>query len=255
MGSWGTGILQDDTVLDIIDEFKDYLKEYQSIPDATAKLIENNKDLLNDDDESSLFWIALGKCQWEYGQLDHAVLNKIIDDFNQERGLDIWKEESETDYQKRKKVISDFIKKISEPNNKIKKMPKLIIRKPLFDNGDCLALRINEEYFGAALIIRTDDSSKEYGSNLIVVLDYWDILKPTIDIFTEPKFLHLTYGNWNGALHLSWYSNTGFRNYKDKVIKIGNIDVNNYKDLEGRSYSSWGLMFTLIERQKNAIES
>ncbi len=46
MGSWGIGILQDDTVLDIIDEFKDYLKETQNITDSTIKLIENNIEII-----------------------------------------------------------------------------------------------------------------------------------------------------------------------------------------------------------------
>lgn len=255
MGSWGTGILQDDTVLDIIDEFKEYLKETQNITDSTVKLIENNIEIINDEDEGPLFWIALVKCQWDYGQLDQQYLNIVIENFNKEIGLDIWKEESESDYLKRKKVIFDFIQKISQPNLKIKKIPKLIIRKPLFVDGDCLALQVNEEYFGAALVIHTDDSSKEYGRNLIVVIDYWDIRPPTLEVFNKPKFLHLTYGNWNGALHKSWHSGSGFKNFKNKVIKIGNIDVSNYKDIEDHSYSSWDFLFRLIEKQKSDLES
>jgi hypothetical protein len=254
MGSWGTGIMQDDVVLDVVDEFKDLLKETQNIKETSIKLINDNRELIEDKDEGPQFWIALAKCQWDYGHLDPEVLVHVIQNYDQDKGFDLWKEESKKEYFKRKKVVYDFIQKISLQNPKVKKIPKLIIRKPLFEEGDCLALKISEHSYGAALVTHYDDSSKEYGSNLIIALDYWDDRQPTLDVFFEPQFLHLTYGEWNGAIHKSWIARSGFRDNKDKIIKIGNIDVSKYKNIEDNSYSSWDFLFRLIEKQKTIPE-
>lgn len=251
MGSWGTGIMQDDTVLDIIEEFKNYLKDYQNVTVATQKLIENNSEIIEDSDEGPLVWIALAKCQWEYGKLDVEIYNRVVQDFKKEIGMDLWKEESVKEYEKRKKVISEFISKIGQPNPKIKKMPRKVVRKPVFEAGDCLSLKLNDEYFGAALVVRYDDSSEEYGKNLIIALDYWERQEPVLKDFSEIRFLTLNFGNWNGETLDSWLSPLGFREYKSRVIKIGNIDISRYKDLSSRYYYRWDSFLHQIEREKS----
>ena len=251
MGSWGINILQDDTVLDIIGDFSNYLKEFRNVKNATVKIIENNQDLISDEDEGPLFWIALGKSQWEYGEIDSYVFNKILSDFHDEKGLTTWKEQSETLYQKRKKVLAEFIQRISSPNPKPKKMPKIIIRKPLFNEGDCLSLNVGPHYYSAALVLQSDHSKVEYGSNLIAVLDYWADKPPEMNDFDMTKVLNLTYGNWNGKPHISWYTNQGFRKYKEKIKLVGNIDASFYRDLKINSYSNWPFFFRAIENQYN----
>jgi hypothetical protein len=72
--------MQDDTVLDVIEEFKNYLKETQSVEKSTAMPLSNNQEILEDEDEGPLFWLALAKCQWEYGVLEKGVLEQVITD-------------------------------------------------------------------------------------------------------------------------------------------------------------------------------
>jgi len=255
MGCWGTGIMQDDTILDIIEDFKDYLKETQNVEESSKKLIANNKELIEDEDLGPLFWIALAKCQWEYGKLDTEVHNKIINDYKEEKGLDLWKEQSEKEYLKRKKVISEFISKIEQTNNNVKKIPKKVVRKPIFEEGDCLSLKINDYYYGAAIVVKSDDSDDEYGANLIVALDYWEKREPVLKDFQKARFLTPTFGVWKGKMFKSWYLCVGFRKYKDKIIKVSNINITKYRDLDSSYHAGWGALLYIIELQKAGKDS
>lgn len=255
MGAWGVGITQDDTVLDLIDDFKNILKETKDIETTTKLLIEKNKFLIDDEDEGPLFWIALAKCQWEYGNLHINVLEKVIDDFKKENGLSIWKEESEKDYLGRKKVINKFIDSIKQINHKPKKFPKLIIRKAPFEAGDCLSIKVNENYYGAALVVKVENPNPEYGQNLIIPTTYWDMTPPKQEDFIKTEWLKLTYGNWKGIVHDSWYSPLGFRKFKDIITKVGNIDVSQFSEITSNSYSSWNFLIDLIGKQMEFCKS
>ena len=70
MGTWNFGIKSDDFVLDVMDTFKDYLKQNKSIAEATNLVSKKYASSINDVDEGPLFWIALGELQWTYGALD-----------------------------------------------------------------------------------------------------------------------------------------------------------------------------------------
>jgi hypothetical protein len=130
-------------------------------------------------------------------------------------------------------------------------MPKLIVRKPIFNDGDCLELQINEDIYSAALVLQSDDSSVEYGKNLIIALDYWSKTPPTIDIYSEPVFLSMTFGNWNQEIHKSWYSHYSYRNLKSKIKKIGNVNVERFKTISCNSYSNWDSLFRMIILQNS----
>ncbi len=249
MGAWGTGILQDDTVLDIIEEFKDYLKQTQDIKKTKSLIIENNQEIIEDEDDGPLLWIALAKCLWDYGSLDEEVYKKVVSDFKSEKGLDRWKEESDNDYIKRKKIISEFIEIISIPNPKVKKLPKLVIRKPVFETGDCLSLKVDEKHYGAAIVAKTDNTNIEYGSNLIIVLDYWDINEPKLGDFLILKPLKLTFAKWDGRVHKAWCCKSGFKEYKNRYNKIGNVDVSRFVEEDSKSYSSWSGILAPIKYQ------
>jgi len=77
MGAWGTGVRQDDFVLDVAGEFEDHLKDGNSLGDATAFVRRKFSDALDDEDEGPLFWLALADMQWKYGDLDPSVLLRV----------------------------------------------------------------------------------------------------------------------------------------------------------------------------------
>lgn len=58
MGTWGFGILQDDTVTDIVGFVVDLLKGGQTIDSATDRALSHFAELADDADEAPLLWIA-----------------------------------------------------------------------------------------------------------------------------------------------------------------------------------------------------
>lgn len=253
MGTWGNGILQDDTVLDVIEEFKKYLKESSDVVIATTKTIEKNKDILDDEDSALLFWIALAKCQWEYGKLDPLVFESLVKVFESEKWVGIWDGVTKKDFEKRKQIISELIEKLKSENCKIKKIPKSIKRKPIFKAGDCLSFKVDDEYFGAALVIQSDESNEEIGANLICALDYWEKEEIEIEKFKNARIQYLNFGSFKNEKHMFWYGCMGFAPFKSRIKIIGNIEVNKYEYEKSQRYAVWGTLMKYIEIEKKKV--
>jgi len=239
MGSWGTGIKQDDLVCDVISLFKERLKDGASIEDATQASIGNFSASLDDTDDAPLVWIALADVQWSYGDLDKEILDRVKSDFENGYGLDRWREASEELLRKRQGVIKRFIEKISVPNAKPKKRPKRISRPPKFTKGDCLAIQLSNGQFGAGLVLAEDHSNIEYGLNLIAVLDYMSKDRPSLRVFKKRRWLKLTHHDWTGRLDISWYQPLGFRKEKDRFEIVGNIKIRSSDPEQSDCYSPW----------------
>ncbi len=78
MGAWGTGIFQDDTACDIRDDYKDYLGDGLSGPEATTRILSEYKSSFADPDESGVAWLALAAVQWRHGRLDETTLEQAL---------------------------------------------------------------------------------------------------------------------------------------------------------------------------------
>ena len=59
MGAWGTNIKDNDTSADIYADFFDLYNEGQNPTNISAKLIADNKELIDNIDDSNNFWFAL----------------------------------------------------------------------------------------------------------------------------------------------------------------------------------------------------
>lgn len=250
MGTWNFGIRSDDFVLDVIDSFKDYLKQNKSVSEASSLIIKDYSKEIKDSDDEPLFWIALGEMQWSYGELDEKVLEKIRDDFSNGRGLERWAEQSEDDLQKRKRVIDKFIHKLETKNPKRSKMPKAIIRPPIYKPGDCLSILLKNKQYGAALVLTANHDIPELGTNVIATLDYLSKNKPTIDVFKKRNWLKLTHHNWKGQLEINNLSYVHWQKEKHRFEVIGNISILNSDPKEGTFYTSYKGLGDQIQLQK-----
>ena len=67
MGTWGFKVYQNDTALDIKDEFEKLFNAGKAIQQITDELIEDYKNIMGDPDEEPLFWLALADTQWNFG--------------------------------------------------------------------------------------------------------------------------------------------------------------------------------------------
>lgn len=224
MGAWGSGIRQDDFVMDVIGDFEEQLKAGKSIADASKALKKEHAEEMQDDDDGPLFWIALADAQWTYGELDPEVLKRVQEDFESDRGLERW-DEGRDGRAKRRAVLAKFIAKISSPKERPKKPRKIVVRAPKFQAGDCLSVQLSNGQYGAALVLVADHSNAEYGQNLIGVLDYLGPEKPTLEVFHARKWLKLTHHSWQGRTDCAWYLPVRFREFKDRIEVIGQVQI------------------------------
>lgn len=77
MGAWGAAISSNDTYADIYGEFFDLYNDGLDVDEISKKLVLDNKEIIDDTDDSNNFWFALAKAQWECKQLDKSVFDRI----------------------------------------------------------------------------------------------------------------------------------------------------------------------------------
>lgn len=120
MGTWGTEISSNDTFLDIYDSFFDLYDQGFSVAEISKKLIDENQDIINDSDDSSNFWLALAKAQWESGELEPSIYQKVKHMIENGDNIRSWKNlgASEQDLVERKSVLNQFLVDISKPKDK-----------------------------------------------------------------------------------------------------------------------------------------
>ncbi len=237
MGAWGVGIKQDDTVLDVLGDFDDHLKHGATIREASERV---KSDFQTDDpDDTPLQWLALAYAQWSFGALDDEVLERVRGDITSGAGVWQWEEEGARVLYRRKEVLNRFLKQITTQNPKPRKIPRFVIRKPKFQTGDCLSVKLITGEYGAALVLATDHSDIEYGKNLIGVLEYRSTEPPDIRVFEQRNWLRLTHHNYKGDFDIAWYGTIRFRSEADRFIVVGSIPIYSTDPNESKTFSGW----------------
>ncbi len=147
MGTWGTGLYQDDTTCDIKEDYLDLLKVGMSKEEALKKIIEYNEDRLRYEDERDLFWMALADTQWKYGRLDEKVKKRAIEAIESGRDLEIWKKDNPKLYKKRKIVLEKLKEKLNTEQLQEKKITKMTFERPNWKVGDVILYQLLNEDF------------------------------------------------------------------------------------------------------------
>jgi hypothetical protein len=203
MGTWSSAITGDDTVADVIGAINDQLKRGATMTEACSAARQQFRSLLSDEDEAPLLWLALAAVQWRHGAVEPDVLARVRADVQQQRGLSRWRENEEL-LAKRLAALRGFAEQVALPNGSPKPLPKPIVRQASFEVGDCLAVRLDDGRYSAALVLAVDDSNPERGLNLVAGLDYVGALAPTMADFRRRKWLRLRHGQWRGEQDLRW---------------------------------------------------
>jgi hypothetical protein len=249
MGTWGHGIRLDDFVCDVIGAFEELLKAGESLRDASKTMKSRFAAEIQDADEGPLFWIALADMQWTYGELEPQVLIQVQEDFSSGRSLDRWTED-ERGLSLRRTALEKFLNKITVPNPRPKKPPKIVSRAPKFRAGDCLSVRLADGRYAAAIVLAADHSRIEYGKNLIGVLDYLSAEKPPVEIFHSRRWLIRNHHSFNNVMDLAWYLPVGFRASKDRIEVVDNIEVLNSDSKDSSRYSGWACLGEQVVYQR-----
>lgn len=242
MGTWGTGISSNDTFEDIYSEFFELFNKGLEVKEITRTIIQNNKDLQSDYEDKNSFWFAIAKAQWECGSLDNDVLEKVKSIIVSGQDLKLWEELNgqTNDLKKRKKVLDDFLEKISAPNDKIKKRKKTIIRQPVFRKGDCLTFQLQNGNFGGALVLEAEQET-ELGMNMLAVTTMNQQSKPTMLDFEKADILTQRQegfpGKYKNREYITWSYAQFFKKAKTKFEIVGQLEVRKNYNSKDHCYS------------------
>ncbi|WP_316756297.1 hypothetical protein [Pedobacter aquatilis] len=227
MGTWGTSIKSNDTSSDIYADFFDLYNEGEK-PDVIAKkLIDENKELIKNPEDSNNFWFTLAMALWETKALDSETFNRVKEIIQTEKDLQTWRElhADETEIKKRKDVLEKFLVKICSEKDKPKARKKRRTKEPIFEKGTCLTFKLPSANYGGAVVLEADKQTG-FGYNLIVTTKINKSESPTIKDFENAKVLVVNFGNWENQLNITWYLPHRFnKEYSDLFETVGKIQV------------------------------
>lgn len=214
MGTWGTGISSNDVYEDINYEFFELYNQGTEVSAITEKLIKENKELIDSHEDQNNFWFAIAKSQWECKALDPKIYNRIKDIVESQKDIELWKEldASKSDLTKRRKVLDNFLEKISTEKKIARKRKVKKFIDSIFEKGDCLIIKLNESEFGGVFVLEAEKKT-EFGLNLICHLDLKQENKPTISDFEKAKVIVTKSVGYDYS-----FQNEKLESYKEKTI-------------------------------------
>ncbi len=249
MGTWGTGISSNDIYEDINYEFFELYNQGMEVSAVTEKLILENKELIDSHEDQNNFWITIAKSQWECKALDIKILNRIKEIVESGKDIELWKEldASQSDLNKRKKVLASFLEKISTEKRATRKRKVKKLRNAVFEKGDCLVFKLNNGDYCGAFVLEAEKET-EFGLNLIVVTNIKKSDKPTEKDFENAK---VQYGleqqinkKYKPKEQISWYYAQHFKKAETEFEKIGHLKVGkSYRsNIDFQRFSNWDNM-------------
>jgi len=241
MGTWGTAIKDSDAFADIYSEFFDLYNKGGQPEIISQKIVDDNWEILEIEEEKNSLWFALALAQWETKSLDPKVLSTIEDIITSGADLKIWLDlgASEQDIKKRKIVLDKFLEKTKSDRPKAKPRKREREKTPIFAIGDCLVFKLTNGNYGGAVVLATDNNP-ETAYNLVATTRLNQSNKPTLKDFENAEVLICNFGQWQDKVDVTWYMPDLF--YKDYAVtyeNIGKISVDleyDTKNYEGKAY-------------------
>jgi hypothetical protein len=145
VGTWGTAIFSDDLAADVRDVFTDFVADGLGVPEASNRLAAEFDDALKDEDEASVFWLALAAVQSKLGRLTDDVRDKAAGVIDSGADLRRWQDAGESDIASRKKHLQKLRQQLLGPQSKPKKLRPRKKSSTGLQPGDVAAYRLDEK--------------------------------------------------------------------------------------------------------------
>jgi len=168
MGTWGTSIHDNDAFADIYREFFNLYNKGEQSEIISKKIIDDNWEILEIEEEKNNLWFAIALAQWETKSLDPKILSKVDDIISSGADLKTWIElgATEEDIKRRKITLEKFLEKIKSDKIKAKPRKRTKAKTPIFATGDCLVFKMSNGNYGGAVVLASD-YNPETAYNLI----------------------------------------------------------------------------------------
>ncbi len=246
MGTWGTGISSNDVYEDINYEFFELYNQGMKVPMITEKLIKENRELIDSHEDQNNFWITIAKSQWECTALDPKIFQRIEDIVKSGKDIELWKEleASQSDLTKRKKVLENFLEKISTEKKTARRRKVKKYRDAIFEKGDCLVFKLSHGDFCGVFVLESEKQT-QFGLNLIAITDIKKTEKPDVQDFENSNILfdlqQFDLTEYRPTEKISWYYAQHFKKSETKFEKVGQLEVDEkyYSHKDYQSFSNW----------------
>ena len=244
MGTWGVGVLQDDTARDIYDDYIGLFNTLVPHAEVVARLEREHASSFTDADEGPLAWLAVAKAQWDCGALSADLLRKAEEIVELGLGLDRWKEGGEQLLARRKKRLADFLEGLRLPNPRPRKPKKPVRRKPPFVPGDCVAIRLSDGDWGGLVVLaceaeEPDPTRETYGTMVVGELSYKSSTPPTLEEFERRDWLRPVRYRPTGTPHIYNVVYAGLRLMKPRLMYVGRVPLGADDPKESRAWANW----------------
>lgn len=140
MGPWGVAVFSDDLAADLRDGFRDLIGEGLSSSEAVDSLLVEYASSLEDDDEKSVFWIALASSQWKLGRLDERTKNEALRLIGS--GDDLKRRGDPKYRKKRAAVLEKLRERLVSPQPAPKRVPRTVKGANDWSVGEVVGLRL-----------------------------------------------------------------------------------------------------------------
>jgi len=263
MGNWGTAIKDSDAFADIYGEFFDLYNKGGQPDFISKKILEDNWEILEIEEEKNSLWFALALAQWETKSLDPIVLSTVEDIITSGADLKIWLEldVDEQDIVKRKIALEKFLIKLKSEKPKAKSRKRVKLKTAIFTTGDCLVFKLTNGNYGGAVVLGTDNNP-ETACNLVATTRINQETKPTVKDFEIAQVLICNFGQWEDKTEVTWYMpDLFYKDYSDIYENVGKISVDlkyETKNYEGKDYKfkpMWTSGWTMNEAAERQFES
>jgi len=145
MGAWGTAIYSDDTAADTRDAFTDFVTEGLTPTDATERLVAASADILSDEGDAVVFWLALAASQWKLGRLIDNVRDRAVEIIDSGVDLRRWQGSSTAEINRRKRHLAKLREQLLRPPPRPKKLKPFVKSSSDFKPGDVAVFRLDEQ--------------------------------------------------------------------------------------------------------------
>ncbi|TDO70418.1 hypothetical protein EV143_11138 [Flavobacterium chryseum] len=183
MATDGIKIIDGDLARDTYEQIMDL---YDS--DASIETIRKELPFLKDDygDNSDfyheIFVTSYALAFWEIGEITEEILAEVKQVIELKAGVKIWTEECDANEgKKRQKELDKLLKKISEPNLKVRKRKKYrIIKNLYFEPDDLLAFQLSDKNYYAVICAKVTQQRGQCTYDLVATT-YKGKNKPTVE--------------------------------------------------------------------------
>ena len=147
MSASGVKLFDDDIECDVRDDFRGLLELGKAGVEATATVMKEYEDIVGTENEG-VFWLALAAVQWECGQLQPQLLDRVLGIIASGNDLVRWKHDPLL-LAARQKALASLATRLKSPNSRPKQIRvKTRVQIPFeWDRGDVFAYRLSSGRF------------------------------------------------------------------------------------------------------------